>query len=116
MNIEIKHIVLLFLFTISACNNDAKITPPLTREELIAKKFNERIRIFKNNKIKKCRDKALIRAGKHVHKIMIAEFKHLLKDTLVFPDKPIRPPMPENLYLDTIGVEKIKDFEIGKKK
>ena len=57
--------------------------------------------------MKSCKEKALNKAEKYVHTLMIEEFKHLVNDTLQFPDKPVRPPMPENLSLDTIGVQKI---------
>jgi len=99
-----------------ACEQEKNSDQPKTRQELMDSKLNERLEKHKKEKIEKCRQRTIERAESFVHEKMIARIRKLMKDTIAFPEKPVRPPLPENLHLDTIGVKQIGDFELEKSK
>ncbi len=113
LGIVAKYLVFSIIITFFGCGKE-DIDRKTVIDKLINEKVNERIHIHRENKLERCKTKAIDKAEVFVNKKMIKEFKHMFKDTLSFPEKPIKPPMPENLYLDTIGASPIGEFKINR--
>lgn len=104
----------MVITTSFSCSNNDNMDRSIEKKNLIESKVKERVLVYKNSKLDKCKTKVLEKAEKIVDEMLIKQFKNLINDTLTFPEKPIRPPLPENLYLDTIGVTKLDTNHLNK--
>lgn len=75
---------------------------------LVQKAFEEKISIFLQNRKEKCLEKILEDAEAYVDSIIISEINVKLLDTLIFPEKPLRPDFPSKIILnDSTKIEPI---------
>ena len=69
----------------------------MTKEQFVEKHLNEKLQKYKNDKAKKCRQKAIDKANEIVDSILIAQARNIRIDTVQRPPKPIKPNRPNIL-------------------
>lgn len=75
----------------------APTEPILTKEQLVENELNKRIKIFKSQRIEKCRKDAYLKASKMADSILIARAKAERIKLGDRPDKPPKPILPDTL-------------------
>ncbi len=73
---------------------------------LVQKELEKKLSKYKKNKRDACLKKVLRDAEIHVDSIIIKEINIRVVDTLVFPEKPVRPNYPKEIVLnDSVKIE-----------
>ncbi|MBK8518598.1 MAG: hypothetical protein IPL55_20635 [Saprospiraceae bacterium] len=100
------YILLLFIILIS-CNEDElatlNINNPKIKAALEKRKADYATEIMRN-----CRQDVMSKAENYVDSLISADINFRLNDSIIFPDKPLRPEWPGDIIVsDTIKAKKL---------
>ena len=84
----IRSLGLCLIIFFSACSEDAEynLNNPRIKEAI-----NKKRAVYANEILTNCKNEVLNRASQYVDSIIAAEMYFQLSDSIVFPDKPIKP-------------------------
>jgi hypothetical protein len=95
-------ILVLFILLFAGCKKK------ITQEDLIKSAVDLKLGQWREDQMKACKDKAMMKAEKYVDSLLVATSLETKLDTIPKPEKPAKPPKPSfKTKPDSVVVEKI---------
>jgi len=103
MNFTFRYMILIFfILLLAGCKRK------ITQEDLIKSAVSLKIGQWKEEQMKACKDKAMMKAEKYVDSLLVATSLQTKLDTIPKPEKPSKPSKPSfKTKPDSVRVEEI---------